>query len=82
VRDPVSKSAQKDTALVKALKVRFRLSEAETDIALALADGKQIVRIAQLRGVTPHTVRSQLKAVFHKTGAKSQAQLVAIVLKL
>jgi DNA-binding CsgD family transcriptional regulator len=80
-RDTISKSARKNAALASALKSRFGLSGAETDIALALADGKDIVRIAQLRGVTPHTVRSQLKAIFHKTGARSQAQLVAIVLR-
>jgi len=80
-RDTISKSARKNAALASALKSRFGLSSAEIDIALALADGKDIVRIAQLRGVTPHTVRSQLKAIFHKTGARSQAQLVAIVLR-
>jgi len=81
-RDAISKSVRKNAGLAAVLRSRFALSAAEIDIALALADGKGIVRIAQLRGVTPHTVRSQLKAIFHKTGARSQAQLVATVLRL
>ena len=82
MRDPVSKSARKNAALAAALKSRFALSGAETDIALALADGKDIAQIGRSRRVTVHTIRSQLKAVFHKTGVRSQAQLVALVLKL
>jgi DNA-binding CsgD family transcriptional regulator len=72
----------KRLALATALKSRFALSAAETDIALALAEGRTMMQIVRMRGVSLHTVRAQLKAIFHKTGARSQAQLVAMVLRL
>jgi|GEM_PF-5743356 len=40
-----------------------------------------LAEISRARGVTLHTIRSQLKSIFHKTGVKSQAQLVAMVLR-
>ena len=63
------------------LKKRFALSSAETAIALSLAAGLGLVEISEARGVTRHTIRSQLKCIFHKTGARSQAQLVGLVLR-
>ena len=81
MRDAVSKVDRRTAALAAALKSRFALSGAEIGIALALAEGSDLARIGQLRGVTRHTVRSQLKAIFHKTGARSQAQLVALILR-
>jgi DNA-binding CsgD family transcriptional regulator len=76
-----AKRDKKVIVLGAVLKARFALSNAETEVALALAGGSRLLDISQLRGVTPHTVRSQLKAIFHKTGARSQAQLVALVLR-
>jgi len=81
-RQIVHKRTQKAGALAVALRSRFALSGAETDIAPALAEGRGVAQISRARGVALHTVRSQLKAIFHKTGARSQAQLVAIVLRL
>lgn len=67
--------------LATALRARFDLSLAEAQIALAIANGAGLRDIAVVRGASIQTVRSQLKAIFRKTGATSQARLVALVLR-
>ena len=39
-----------------------------------------LIEIADTRKISRHTVRNQLKSVFTKTGARSQADLVRLVL--
>jgi DNA-binding CsgD family transcriptional regulator/PAS domain-containing protein len=56
------------------------LSEREAQVASLLAAGLQIDEIAKRLHVTVHTVRSQLKTAFQKTGCHTQAQLVKRVL--
>jgi DNA-binding CsgD family transcriptional regulator/PAS domain-containing protein len=56
------------------------LSQREARVASLLASGLQLETIALRMNVTVHTVRSQLKAVFHKTGCHSQADLVRLIL--
>jgi DNA-binding CsgD family transcriptional regulator len=82
MRDIGGKQNRKAGAQAAGLKARFALSTAEAEIALALADGRGVAEIYRARCVSRHTVRSQLKSIFHKTGARTQAQLVAIVLRL
>ena len=52
------------------------LSKREAKVAALLAEGLQLDQIARRMRVTVHTVRSQLKSAFHKTGCHTQAQLV------
>jgi DNA-binding CsgD family transcriptional regulator/PAS domain-containing protein len=52
------------------------LSEREANVAALLAAGFQLDQIARRMHVTVHTVRSQLKSAFQKTGCHTQAQLV------
>lgn len=53
------------------------LTEAEADVALALADGKDLEEIAGARRVGVATIRSQMKSLFAKLGVRRQAELVA-----
>ena len=62
------------------LRKLFHLTEAETSLAVALCHGKTLEDIAAQRAVTLHTIKSQLKAVFAKTGTSRQAGLVALLL--
>ncbi|HWC64065.1 MAG TPA: helix-turn-helix transcriptional regulator [Rhizomicrobium sp.] len=64
-----------------ALHAKHALTPAESRVALALARGAKPADIAAAHGVTVSTVRSQLKAIFRKTGTCSQAQLVAWVFR-
>jgi DNA-binding CsgD family transcriptional regulator len=63
-----------------ALQRSLGLSAAEAELSALLAQGLSLEDAATRRGLSIHTVRSQLKVIFGKTGASSQAQLVRMVL--
>ncbi len=58
----------------------FSLTSAETDIVSALASGVTLQWIADTRGTSVDTVRSQLKSIFRKTGTSGQSDLVRLIL--
>lgn len=64
----------------KALQQAFRLSVAEAAVAEALISGKTPDEYAALAGVSLATVRTQLRAIFDKTCARSQAEAVGTML--
>jgi DNA-binding CsgD family transcriptional regulator len=57
----------------------YDLSPAEARVARALTTGRSIEDIANLAGLSVHTIRNQLKAVLAKTGAARQSELVSIL---
>lgn len=57
----------------------FDLTPTEAAIARDLARGDSLNAIALRRGVAVGTVRSQLKAIFNKTGTHRQADLVRLL---
>lgn len=59
----------------------FRLTPSEHAVASALVNGLSIPDTAEQRNTSPETVRSQLKAVFSKTGASSQLELLRLAVK-
>ena len=68
-------------ALAEVIAARFaewRLSAAETDVALFALKGCSIAEIAVLRGSAEGTVRSQLSQVYAKAGVTSQTMFVAL----
>ncbi len=76
-----------DTAAVPALSAErlralFDLTEAESRLACALADGVSLSEAAARRGVAVGTARQQLKAVFRKTETHSQAELLRVLDRL
>lgn len=58
----------------------FSLSPAEARLAQLLADGLSMDEAAVQLGVSRNTVRSQLQAVFAKTGTNRQGDLVRLLL--
>jgi GAF domain-containing protein len=62
-----------------ALCSKFSLTAAEAFIALGIARGETLLSIAEARGITIATARTQLKSVFSKLGAHRQSQLVALL---
>lgn len=60
----------------------FGLTPAEARLAVALAAGDTLQDYAALRAVSLNAVRFLLKGIFRKTGANSQAQLVALLARL
>jgi DNA-binding CsgD family transcriptional regulator len=49
------------------------------NVALKIAEGMTLREIADIRGVSIHTVRNQLKSAMSKTDSRRQADLVRIV---
>ena len=60
----------------------FDLTPAEARVAVAAAQGASPKEIAHAHAVSTSTVRSQLAAIFHKTGTTRQAQLVSVLCSL
>ncbi len=60
----------------------FGTTRAEARIANRLLCGESLQEIAEATGVSIGTVRSQMKALFVKTGTHRQAELVALLTRL
>lgn len=58
------------------------LTESESRIASAIAQGRKPVQIADDLQLSVHTVRHHIKNIYRKTGVHSQSQLTALVLNL
>lgn len=58
----------------------YGLTRVESGLALGLVRGKQLDELAKRSRVSVHTVRSQLKQIFRKTGTNRQADLVKLLL--
>lgn len=61
------------------LAAMFGMSGAESAVALELTRGLSLAQIADQQGVAISTIRSQLLALFAKTGTNRQSHLVALV---
>jgi len=61
------------------LQALFDLSPTEARVAVMIAEGHSVKLIAENLSVQPNTVRAQLKAVFGKTGAGRQGELVSLL---
>jgi DNA-binding CsgD family transcriptional regulator len=60
----------------------FALTASESQVVQALVNGLSTGDIAEARGTSLHTVRTQLKAALAKTGATSQLDLLRLATKL
>lgn len=60
----------------------YGLTKAEAKLAALLVEGCNISDAAEANRVTRETVRSQLKAVFQKTGTRRQAELVRLLVAI
>jgi DNA-binding CsgD family transcriptional regulator len=52
------------------------LTEAEQAVAEHLCEGRTLAQIARLRGVSPNTIKSQVRQVFRKLNVESRVALV------
>ncbi len=62
------------------IKKLFRLTNAEAELSIALCSGKTLDEFASERDRSIHTVKTQLKNIYLKTGTNRQAQLVSMLL--
>lgn len=61
------------------LRDRFQLTGAEAALAMQLAGGAALPDAARVLGIAYNTARSQLRAVFAKTGTRRQIELVTLL---
>jgi DNA-binding CsgD family transcriptional regulator len=73
---PVTAPHAPPVELVQSL---FDLTPAEARVARSLAAGKSVEAIASDSGVSPNTVRTQVRGVFDKTGCNRQVDVVALL---
>jgi DNA-binding CsgD family transcriptional regulator/PAS domain-containing protein len=66
-------------SLERRLRTTYRLTQAETALALAVASGTVLQDYADQRGVTIGTVRFQMKQVLAKTDCRRQIDLVRLL---
>jgi DNA-binding CsgD family transcriptional regulator/PAS domain-containing protein len=64
------------------LREAYRLTPAETEVAVALATGDGLRAVAAAHGVTLATVRTQAQQVYRKTSVRGQAGLARLVGRL
>lgn len=64
------------------LATSFGLTAAEAKIAALIGAGETVENAAERLGITKHTARNQLKAVFGKTDTHRQAELAALLARL
>lgn len=57
----------------------FELTAAEARVLAVLAGNEELRDVAERLGISIHTARSQLKAIFRKTGRRSQSQLLGLL---
>jgi DNA-binding CsgD family transcriptional regulator len=57
----------------------YDLGPREQEITRLIARGLSTAQIAELLGLSPHTVRDYVKTVFEKIGASTRGELVARV---
>jgi len=73
---PITTPDAPSLPLIRAL---FDLSPSEARVARSLTQGQTIEEIAGGHGVAANTVRSQVKAIFAKTGTSRQAEVAALL---
>jgi DNA-binding CsgD family transcriptional regulator len=78
IGDPNGKARDRGASL----RTTYRLTEAEAELTQALLAGETLKRYANRRELSYETVRSQLRRIFAKTGARRQADLVRLAERL
>jgi DNA-binding CsgD family transcriptional regulator len=63
--------------LVPLLALGYRLTQREQEVLRCLARGMTTGEVTAQLGISPHTVRDHIKALFGKVGVRSRAELVA-----
>ncbi len=69
-------------ALGQTLEEVFQITSAEQGIVRALVEGRDTKSIAKERGTSEGTVRGQIKSILAKMNARSQSEVIRLVLSL
>ena len=80
IRLLIGAGGQADGGSSSAIAQVFGLSAAEAEVALLLVYGHSLRSAAEVLGVSEHTVRTQTKKIYARTGCSGQVQLVRNIL--
>jgi DNA-binding CsgD family transcriptional regulator len=69
-------------APIATLRQLYNLTAAEAEVALGVAEGRSVEQIAETRGKSLNTARTQLKAVMAKMGVSRQTDVVRLIVGL
>ncbi|HWA17463.1 MAG TPA: helix-turn-helix transcriptional regulator [Devosia sp.] len=69
-----------DEQRLEAASIVYELSPAQKEVAGHIIAGRTMAEIAEAMGITVNTVRTHLDRVFDKTGVRTQAALVRVLL--
>lgn len=58
----------------------WKLTDSERDVAMLTIKGCSITEIAEVRGSAEGTVKAQLNSIYRKTGTKSRAELLSLLI--
>jgi DNA-binding CsgD family transcriptional regulator len=75
----VSASQAADPMLERRLRSLYRLTQAEAEVAVGIAAGVSVSKLAEARGRSMGTLRTQVKSVACKLGCSRQAEIAALV---
>jgi DNA-binding CsgD family transcriptional regulator len=64
------------TCVLHHSRVSTELTTAERAVAEQLCEGRTLAQIASLRGVSPNTIKSQVRQIFRKLNVESRVALV------
>ena len=67
-------------AVIRAQFEEWRLSPAETDIAMFLVKGLGTQEIADMRGSAEGTIKAHFNAIFRKAGVHSRTELLSVLI--
>ncbi|MCZ6828175.1 MAG: helix-turn-helix transcriptional regulator [Gammaproteobacteria bacterium] len=77
ISDPTAAAGASEQVLCQL----FEFTPAEARLASLLADGHSLEQASTRLGISKHTGRAHLRAIFSKTGVSQQSQLVSLILK-
>lgn len=75
----VSEVGNHEATPAEVLEEMFGFTPAESETAFLVAEGMSAKEVARKRRVSEHTVRAQIRQVFHKTGVRRMTELSRIL---
>ena len=75
----IASSNELSTFPIQTLRRLYSMTGAEAELVRLLVEGASLRQAAERREVTLNTARTQLRAIFLKTGTKRQSELVQVV---
>jgi len=74
--------SQRASPTVHLLQELFGLTHSEAEVAQGIGEARSLQALARAQGLSLQTVRSQLRAVFAKTGVRRQVELAVLIARL